>query len=174
MPARISLAGFALLATLTAGCGGEDRAARNDAEAARAELMALKAETERARADLEQSRQKIQRAQEAADKVLAELKEKKAGHEVRGMVTLNGKPLPAGRVVLLTDTGVGRAGWVNAEGRYVIPNVPVGEYTVTVHARGANPAVPIPPQYTDVTASGIRFHVKGDTDQPYDIHLAGK
>src|SRR5437764_793665 len=83
-------------------------------------LARLRAEVEKGRADIEQTRAEATRTREAVEALRA--KPAAPGFEVRGVVAVDGRGLPAGKVVLLSDTGVGRAGSLNAEGRFVIPD----------------------------------------------------
>lgn len=50
---------------------------------------------------------------------------------VSGKVTFNGKSLTAGNIAFVGKTGIGH-GTIKQDGSYVVPNVPVGEVTITI------------------------------------------
>jgi hypothetical protein len=92
---------------------------------------------------------------------------------VRGAVTLDGRPLPAGEVIF-HPAGEGRTGYaaVEPDGSYVVftgerEGLPPGDYIVTV-MRTSDPAdtadsVPLlltPARYADVKRSDLRYTVK--------------
>ena len=114
---------------------------------------------------------------------------------VSGRVTLDGKPLPAGRVTFLCD-GRGRpalAGKITAEGTYGIANLPPGLAAVSVEtfkpqpkpASGVDPTtgvdasldwedtgpyVPIPQRYANPKTSGLE-HMLAPGPQTFNIDL---
>lgn len=118
-------------------------------------------------------------------------------HTVSGCVTFCGKPVTGGSVVLFGDGDRVYTGLISPDGRYSIPNVPVGEMRVTVRTHttapvgfrvgrpqpsavngpaGAAggpppPAIPnIPERYSVPEESGLTLTVGGTTDT-FDIPL---
>lgn len=119
-------------------------------------------------------------------------------NRVVGTVSMDGEPLPAGRVTFLCD-GEGRpaiSGKIDANGGYAIENPPVGRARVAVETfkpepkpePGVNPAtgidyslgwedtgpyVPIPARYGSVKTSGLETTIEPG-DQTFEISLTGK
>jgi hypothetical protein len=119
-------------------------------------------------------------------------------NRVAGTVSLDGQPLPAGRVTFLCD-GEGRpaiSGKIDANGSYEIENPPVGRARVSVETfkpepkpePGVNPQtgidyslgwedtgpyVPIPARYGSVKTSGLETMIE-PRHQTFDISLTGK
>jgi L-ascorbate metabolism protein UlaG (beta-lactamase superfamily) len=119
---------------------------------------------------------------------------------VRGTVTYDGRPLPAGQVVFTNEaaTFMGSA-YLKGDGTYEARNVPAGAVLVAVKTdefrdqiddrtlralqkKGVpivapDPAVkgtkyiPIPARYGDPASSGLRFEVKKDDVTTIDIDL---
>lgn len=116
-------------------------------------------------------------------------------NHVSGTVSLDGQPLPAGRVTFLCD-GKGRpviSGKITENGRYEIENPPAGRARVAVETfkpqprpePGVNPAtgidyslgwedtgpyVPIPRRYHAVKTSGLETTIEPG-EQTFDISL---
>jgi hypothetical protein len=119
-------------------------------------------------------------------------------NRVAGTVSLDGQPLPAGRVTFLCD-GEGRpaiTAAIGENGGYVIENPPVGRARVAVETfkpeprpePGVNPDtgidyslgwedtgphVPIPARYGSVKTSGLETTIEPG-EQSFDISLTGK
>jgi hypothetical protein len=119
-------------------------------------------------------------------------------NRVAGTVSLDGEPLPAGRVTFLCD-GEGRpviSGKITQNGRYEIENPPAGRARVSVETfkpepkpePGVNPDtgidysagwedtgpyVAIPARYHSVKTSGLETMIEPG-DQTFDISLTGK
>jgi hypothetical protein len=114
---------------------------------------------------------------------------------VSGSVSLDGQPLPGGRVTFLCD-GKGRpvvSSPISASGRYEIPNLPVGQAKVAVQTFKPRPKpepvlhpvtgepvgdgsedtggyVPIPGRYAAPQSSGLEYTLRPG-EQTFDIVL---
>jgi len=116
---------------------------------------------------------------------------------VAGTVTYRGRPVTGGSVILYCEDRQIVRGLIGVDGRYAIPNVPLGTAVVTVqpHPRqpeglrlpqhlppsvngpvpptgppGTAPAVPLPPRYALPEESGLSVTV-GRDHLTYDIDL---
>lgn len=112
--------------------------------------------------------------------------------EVRGRVTLEGKPLAAGRVIM-EDSATGEAltAAIQSDGSYEMKShlgagLPPGTYRVAVSpqamARGdevvlagdapqASSGPAIPDKYQSVASSGLVITVEADSNPPFDFDL---
>jgi hypothetical protein len=87
------------------------------------------------------------------------------GGTVVGKVTFQGRPVPAGKVSILSDDGVVCSGDIRPDGRYVVYRVPPGpaRFAVAVYPprppgpvpTAAPKAVPVPRRYRDFDTSGL-------------------
>lgn len=119
-------------------------------------------------------------------------------NRVVGTVSLDGEPLPAGRVTFLCD-GEGRpaiSGKIDANGGYAIENPPIGRARVAVQTfkpepkpepgvdpdtgidyslgwEDTGPYVPIPARYGSVKTSGLETMI-APGEQTFDISLTAK
>jgi truncated hemoglobin YjbI len=90
---------------------------------------------------------------------------KAEGETVRGVVTLNGKPLARGRVALTGKDGKAHADDIAADGSYSLEGVPQGAYKVSVSGPG------VPARYADANTTPLTFNAaKGQNI--FDIALA--
>lgn len=64
--------------------------------------------------------------------------------DVSGTVTYQGKPLPAGSVTLVDSSGAVHQAQIQADGKFTVPNVPVGSVRVAVSTPKANRGKPSP------------------------------
>jgi len=113
--------------------------------------------------------------------------------EVNGKVTLNGQAVSSGTVSFIPATGVPVSASIQPDGTYTVRDVPLGESIITVldtPAPGTEPgktdkpkagerapakkAEPpggsIPPRYSDMKTSGLRFSVEKGSNS-FDIPL---
>lgn len=117
-----------------------------------------------------------------------------------GTVTLNGRPVSGGSVILYCSDKQIVRGLIDADGRYTIPNVPFGTATITVQSHTFVPAgmqvpqklppsssdsplppalaaedskrvIPIPPRYTHPEESGLSVNVQSHPTT-HDIQLS--
>ena len=117
-----------------------------------------------------------------------------------GVVTLNGRPVSGGSVVMYCSDKQIVRGLIDADGRYSIPNVPFGSATITVQSHtfvpagmqvpqklppvsadsplppdrageGAKRVIPIPPRYSHPEESGLSVNVQSHP-ATHDIHLS--
>jgi hypothetical protein len=72
---------------------------------------------------------------------------------VKGVVTLQGKPVPKGRIIfhLANDQFVGAK--LNKDGQYTVDRVPVGQHKVTVEGEG------VPAQYGTDEKTPLRVEI---------------
>jgi truncated hemoglobin YjbI len=90
------------------------------------------------------------------------------GAQVNGKITLDGKPLPGGEVVLHDTAGKTTKGTVKADGSYEIKNVKPGTYTVTMKTDDKD--VKVPKQYTDPKTSPLVAVIKeGEQTRDYAL-----
>jgi hypothetical protein len=114
---------------------------------------------------------------------------------VSGRVTLEGDPLPSGRVTFFGEHGEVAGDDIGADGRYTVAKAPVGNVKVTVTTQpppstdkpdlvmkmdkhegtpkemaSDKKYVPIPPRYRDPDKSGLGLTVK-EGEQDYNIDL---
>jgi hypothetical protein len=104
---------------------------------------------------------------------------------VRGMVFYQGKPLPGGLVSFFSAPGKVVTGRIGEDGRYVVPDVPVGLAKIAVQdlaggfggrpasapgAKGSPTAVRVPLHYRSADGSGLKYNVSSG-DQEHDITL---
>lgn len=114
------------------------------------------------------------------------------GH-VAGKVTLDGQPVSQGAVVFQdTARGISVNAPLQSDGTYVArthdqPGLPPGTYQVAITSRTfgngetpllegpptatAPPPTVIPPQYQDVTTSGLTATVQAGSNPPFDFSL---
>jgi hypothetical protein len=104
---------------------------------------------------------------------------------VHGKVTLDGKPLPSGYVVVPTARGRMASGKLQPDGNFVMTTydegdgVQVGTHPVIVNELPpdefspvpAHERVPIPTRYTSAGTSGLTVEVKRDEDNFLEINL---
>jgi truncated hemoglobin YjbI len=90
------------------------------------------------------------------------------GGQVSGKITLDGKPLPGGEVVLHDTAGKTTKGTIKADGSYEIKAVKPGTYTVTVTTDDKD--VKLPKQYTDAKTSPLVAVIKeGEQTRDYSL-----
>lgn len=107
--------------------------------------------------------------------------------EVKGKISYQGKPLTAGSVTFISGNDVGSGAIANGE--YSIPDAPVGDVQISIVTPAATmapqqmkqkvegksfsatdaPVVPVPPNFNDPATSGLKYTVKPDPMQTYDI-----
>jgi hypothetical protein len=109
---------------------------------------------------------------------------------VKGIVTIDGKPLTTGSLVFKPDAGKGNqstfepAGQIGADGSYELftgpkEGAPLGWYNIGVVAQELNAADPyaapkslIPAKYADAVSSGVAIEVvENPAAGAYDIRL---
>jgi hypothetical protein len=93
---------------------------------------------------------------------------------VTGKVSYNGKPLGKGQISFVGSGGKSASGTINADGTFVVTDVPAGEVTATVVSYyvegeakfGLTPLKSAPPmrsaiptKYNDPATSGLRYVV---------------
>jgi hypothetical protein len=84
---------------------------------------------------------------------------------VEGKVTLDGKPLAAGKVSFHPKAGKAVVADLNKDGTYTAKKVPIGEVRISIKAKG------VPKKYADPKTSGLTVEVK-EGKQVFDIALA--
>jgi truncated hemoglobin YjbI len=77
---------------------------------------------------------------------------------VRGVITVDGKPLEAGAITFRSVKGKDSLGAVVAQGEYELKEVDPGEYTVTVQS--AEKGITLPKRYSDAATSGLTVAVQ--------------
>lgn len=77
--------------------------------------------------------------------------------KVEGKVSIDGKPLERGHVLLLTDTSV-RSGRVRY-GKFHIDDLQAGDYRITVHQTDDNDVELLPPRFSDASQSALHCSV---------------
>ena len=82
----------------------------------------------------------------------------KPGQPVTGTVAVVGRPLANGRIYLHAVTDGQIVGALVVKGKYDLPRVPIGKYTVTVEGTG------VPANYANGQA-GLMIEVKDGTNQ---------
>ena len=103
---------------------------------------------------------------------------------VRGTVTLDGKPLPSGYVVVPTTRGRMASGKIQPDGTFVLSSyedgdgAQVGTHPVIVNevppdefSPNTQQRVPIPPRYTSAGTSGLSVEVKPGEDNVLELKL---
>ena len=106
---------------------------------------------------------------------------------VRGMVTLDGQPLPSGYVVVPTTHGRMASGKIQPDGTFVLTTyhdgdgAQVGTHAVIVNelppdefSPDKHPRVPIPDRYTSAGTSGLTVEVNAGEDNYLGISLTTK
>jgi hypothetical protein len=93
---------------------------------------------------------------------------------LKGKVTFNGKPLPAGEVLFIDADGKYKTGTIREDGTYSVTGVKPGEYRIAVTTSKEKAPkgkyVPIPERFASVDHSGLKYQVqKGE--QNFDISL---
>jgi hypothetical protein len=73
---------------------------------------------------------------------------------VRGRVTLDGKPLPGGRIIFHQADGQFLGSKIKKDGTFKVDRVPVGTYTITFESEG------VPEKYASEETSPLRVEVK--------------
>lgn len=103
---------------------------------------------------------------------------------VSGAVTLDGQPIGAGSVLLVSERGLGVSAELQRDGKYAIRCLP-GKYFVAVSppppadplapkaAPAPSPEVKIPKPYQDAGTSGLLAEVKDGTNS-FDFSLDSK
>jgi hypothetical protein len=86
---------------------------------------------------------------------------------VKGVVTLNGKPLAGARVIFHQTDGQFVGCKTDKDGKYKVDRVPVGKHKVTVEYKGA------PERYSSEEKSPLEAEVKkgGTTEYNLDIKI---
>lgn len=95
---------------------------------------------------------------------------------VSGVVTYNGKPLPAGTVSFeTTDPPMASSALISEGGKYTTDRVPIGACKVSVSTASVqygNPSayVAIPQKYEDAATSGLTAEIKpGENEKNFDL-----
>jgi hypothetical protein len=94
--------------------------------------------------------------------------------QVVGHVTVSGKPVVSGHVILIGADGGRSSAKIQKDGTYSLaPGIPPGEYTVVIEEGPPPPgelATPIPEKYLKAATSGLRLTaVKGGQDYNLDL-----
>jgi multidrug efflux pump subunit AcrA (membrane-fusion protein) len=92
-------------------------------------------------------------AQQVREKKDADKGAVKATGTVKGIVTLNGKPVGKGKVTFHPETGEAIEADLNEDGSYSAKDVPVGSIGVTIKAEG------VPAVYADKNKTPFKFQV---------------
>lgn len=114
---------------------------------------------------------------------------------VEGIVTLDGKPLSAGRVTFWPEAGRSSSGWIEADGSYTLgtfrefDGAVLGHHKVAVTAASKTPTgppdfdrdgppdgwprSPIPARYSNPDSSGVACDVRPGTNE-FHIELTTK
>ncbi len=83
---------------------------------------------------------------------------------VRGSITLNGKPVTRGKLMLYPETGKPIVININEDGSFLAKSVPVTIMTVTVTAKD------VPPQYSSAETSALRVDIaQGVNEFQFDL-----
>lgn len=77
---------------------------------------------------------------------------------VSGKVTLDGKPLPAGKIGFVPSKGVGASGEIK-DGQYSVSGVPAGDMKVTVETKSIKSKI-------DELSSAVRLSVRSSQPPP--------
>ncbi|PQO40071.1 hypothetical protein C5Y97_07085 [Blastopirellula marina] len=101
-------------------------------------------------------------------------------HNVAGKISIDGKPLNQGALILSDDQGERVYADIQSDGSFVLPQVAEGHFRASVSvpkfemrsggkdvdpARGARPApVPVPKKYASDDTSGLQFDIDGQTE----------
>jgi hypothetical protein len=112
-----------------------------------------------------------------------------ATYPVTGKVSYQGKPLPLGTVMFISDSGPAAASSIGEDGTYRLEAVP-GKHRVSVVAMTKQQGRPdptvdggidttgfppakslVPPKYNEYGTSGIQVEVKPDGENQIDIQL---
>jgi hypothetical protein len=99
---------------------------------------------------------------------------------VKGKVTLERRPLPAGRAVFAAGNGWTGHGRIRPDGSYQVFGVSLGEVKVGIEdispppnaGRGLARRVVIPLRYKDPQTSGLAFTVAASGEQMHNIELS--
>lgn len=97
--------------------------------------------------------------------------------QVSGLITLNGKPLPAGNLTFkLKNSPLATRVSIKAEGRYVTDRVPIGPNMVSVETESLQYGSPtlytaIPAKYTEYAASGLEVEIKPGVNENVNFDL---
>jgi hypothetical protein len=71
---------------------------------------------------------------------------------IKGMITLDGKPIPSGRVFFFV--GDQFVGCKIKDGRFTVDRVAIGMYAVTIESKG------VPARYSSEDTTGLRVQVR--------------
>lgn len=97
--------------------------------------------------------------------------------QVSGVVTLNGKPLPAGNLTFKAkDSPLAAQISIKAEGKYSTDRVPLGVNLVSVETeslQSGSPGLytPIPAKYAEYMTSGLEVEVKPGVNENVNFDL---
>jgi hypothetical protein len=87
-----------------------------------------------------------------------------ADGKVGGRVTLEGKPLPAGKITFHLDNGQFVGSRINKDGTYTVDRVPVGTSKVTIEGAG------VPARYSSEDKAVLKVQVKeGKSELNFDL-----
>jgi hypothetical protein len=107
--------------------------------------------------------------------------------KVTGTITYGTNPVTRGQISFIGSDGQSASGTINADGTYVVFNVPRGEVTVAIVSTAAEgegklgaailPQAPtikslIPVRYNDEKSSGLKYTITS-SPQKIDIELTG-
>jgi hypothetical protein len=97
--------------------------------------------------------------------------------QVSGVVTFDGKPLPAGTLTFKSKTSpIAAQVAIRAEGKYSTDRVPLGMNQVSVETESlqtGSPSfyTPIPAKYTEYTTSGFEVEIKPGVNENVNFDL---
>ncbi|HZT78599.1 MAG TPA: carboxypeptidase regulatory-like domain-containing protein [Gemmataceae bacterium] len=107
------------------------------------------------------------------DVVQPKEEKKTGGAKVQGKVTLDGQPLPGGKVTFVPAKGSdvkSRDADIDKDGSYRIPDLPPGQYKIAIEGTAKTPA---PKQFARADTSGLTLEVKEGSNR-HDIALKSK
>ena len=100
---------------------------------------------------------------------------------VVGTVTVDGKPLAAGSVVLVSvnDRELRAMAMIRSDGCFSVTNAPLGQVRMSVETESArignpNGYIPIPAKYGTINASGLTATVSEENSQPICVQLKSR
>jgi hypothetical protein len=88
---------------------------------------------------------------------------------VKGNITLDGKPLPGGRIIFHQDNGQFVGAKIDKDGKFKVDRVPVGTRKVTLEFKGARD------EYASEEKSLLQVEVKSGTNSfNFDLKSKGR
>jgi hypothetical protein len=93
-----------------------------------------------------------------------------ASATVMGKVTLQGKPLPSGKILFVKDK-LSFSAAIDEDGAYLLAKVPVGEYRVAIQSPDRQGKERLPQRYSDAEKSGLIVEIVGPKDvRDFDLN----